>query len=57
MIVLYTSSYYEDKYFILSLFAHFKHTVKIYYHRTYTQINAKKINDKCFKMHFLRKQF
>ena len=57
MIVLYTSSYYEDKYFILSLFAHFKHTVKIYYHRTYTQINAKKINDKCFKVHFLRKQF
>ena len=47
MIVLCTSSYYEDKYFI-SLFAHFKHTVKIYYHRTYTQINAKK-----FKMGYL----
>ena len=28
---IYTLNYYEDKYFI-SLFAHFKHTVKIYAH-------------------------
>ena len=47
MIVLCTSSYYEDKYFI-SLFVLFKHTVKIYYPRKYTQINAKN-----FKMGYL----
>ena len=47
MIVLCTSSYYEDKYFI-SLFVPFKHTVKIYYPRKYTQINAKN-----FKMGYL----
>ena len=28
---IYALNYYEDKYFI-SLFAHFKHTVKIYAH-------------------------
>ena len=39
------------------LFAHFKHTVKIYYHRTYIQIIIKDFNGKCFQMHFLRKQF
>ena len=31
---MYTLSY-EDKY-LISLFAHFKHTVKIYYYRMYT---------------------
>ena len=31
IIALYTLSFYEDKYFI-SLFAHFKHTVKIHAH-------------------------
>ena len=56
IIALYTLSYYKGKYFV-SLFAHFKHTVKIYYHHTYTQIVTKKINDKCFKMPFLREQF
>ena len=56
MIALYTFNYYEDKYFI-SIFVHFMHTVKINYHRTYTQIIIKKVNDKCFEMHFLRKQF
>ena len=35
IIALYPLSYYEDKYFI-SLFAHLKLTVKIYYHRMYT---------------------
>ena len=40
-----TLNYYEDKYFI-SLFSHFKHTVKIYDHRAYTQIIIKKFNDK-----------
>ena len=34
---MYTLNYYEDKYFI-SLFSHFKHTVKIYDHRAYIQI-------------------
>ena len=29
MFAIYTLNYYEDKYFI-SLFAHFKYTVKIY---------------------------
>ena len=56
IIALYTLNYYEDKYFI-SLFAHFKHTVEKYYHRTYTQIIIKKINDKCFEMHFFREHF
>ena len=56
MIALYTFNYYEDKYFI-SIFVHFMHTVKINYHHTYTQIIIKKVNDKCFEMHFLRKQF
>ena len=37
IIMLYTLNYYEDKYFI-SLFAHFKYTVKTQYHQTYTQI-------------------
>ena len=49
-------NYYEDKYFI-SLFAHFKHTLEIYYHRIYTQIIIKKINDKWFEMHFFREHF
>ena len=31
IIALYNLDYYEDKYFI-SLFVHFKHTVKIYSH-------------------------
>ena len=39
---IYTLNYYEDKYFI-SLFAHFKHTVKIYDKCTYTLIFIKKI--------------
>ena len=52
----YTLNYYEDKYFI-SLFAHFKHTVKINYPQPYTQIIIKKFNDQCFEMHFLREQF
>ena len=56
IITLYTLNYYEDKYFI-SLFAHFKHTVKIDYPQPYTQIIIKKFNDKCFEMHFLREQF
>ena len=47
---------YEDKY-LISLFAHFKHTVKIYYHHTYIQITIKRLNDKCSEMHFLGKQF
>ena len=34
---IYTLNYYEDKYFI-GLFARFKHTVKIYNHRAYTEI-------------------
>ena len=42
MIMLYTLNYYKDKYFI-TLFAHFKHTVKIYDHCAYTQIIIKKI--------------
>ena len=29
-------NYYGDKYLLISLFAHFKHTVKIYYHGMYT---------------------
>ena len=47
---------YEDKY-LISLFAHFKHTVKIHYHHTYIQITIKRLNDKCSEMHFLGKQF
>ena len=35
IIALYTLNYYEDKYFI-SLFAHFKYTVKICAHYAYT---------------------
>ena len=31
LFALYTLNYYEDKYFV-SLFAHFKYTVKIYAH-------------------------
>ena len=34
---IHTLNYYEDKYFI-GLFARFKHTVKIYNHRAYTEI-------------------
>ena len=56
MIALYILNYYEDKYFI-SLFAHPKHTIRIYYHGTYTQVIIKKFNDKCFEMHFSRRQF
>ena len=37
---IYTLNYYEDRYFI-SLFAHFKHTVKIYNHCAYTLIIKK----------------
>ena len=37
--------------------AHFKYAVKIYYHRTYTQIIIKKFNDKRFEMQFLTEQF
>ena len=40
IIAQYTLNCYEDKYFI-SLFVHFKHIIKIYYHRTYTQIIIK----------------
>ena len=32
---IYTLNYYKDKYFI-SLFEHFKHTVKTYNYRAYT---------------------
>ena len=53
--MLYTSNYYEDKYFI-SLFAHFKHKARIYYYRTYTLTIIKKFNNKSFEMHFLREQ-
>ena len=56
IIALYTLNYDENKFFI-SLFAHFKYTVKIYYHRMYTQIIIKKINDKRSEMQFLREQF
>ena len=34
IITLYTLNYFKDKYFI-SLFEHFKYTVKIYYHHKY----------------------
>ena len=43
----------EDRYFI-SLFAPFKHTLKIYDQCTYAQIVIKKFSDKNFEMHFLR---
>ena len=56
IITLYTLNYYEDKYFI-SLFAHFKYTVKIYNHRTYTPIVIKNIYNKSLKTHFLREHF
>ena len=56
IIMQYTLNYYEDKYFI-SVFVHFMHTVKIYYYRTYTLTTIKKIGNKSFGMHFLRKQF
>ena len=46
----------EHKYFI-SLFAHFKHTLKIYDQCTYAQIVIKKFSDKSFEMHFLREKF
>ena len=46
----------EDKYFI-SLFAHFKHTLKIYDQCTYAQIVIKKFSDKSFEMNFLREKF
>ena len=51
IIALCTLNYHEDKYFI-SLFAHFKHTVKIYNHRTYTQIIIKKFNENVLKCSF-----
>ena len=51
IVALYALSYYEDKY-VISLFMHFKHKARIYYHRTYTHIIIKKFNDKCFEMHF-----
>ena len=44
IITLYTLNYYEDKYFI-SLFVHFKHKIKIYYHRTYTHLLKISINN------------
>ena len=40
---IYTLNYYEDKYFI-SLFAHFKHTVKISNHCACTQVIIKKLS-------------
>ena len=51
IIALYTLRFYEDKY-LVSLFAHFKHTVKIYNHRTYTQIIIKKISEDVLKCIF-----
>ena len=38
IIALYTSNYYDDKYFV-----RFSHTVKIYYHRIYTLTIIQKI--------------
>ena len=40
LIMLYTLNYYENKYF-MSRFMHFKYTVKIYAHCTYTHIIKK----------------
>ena len=56
IIKLYTLNYYEDKYFI-SLFARFKHTVKIYYHLMYTWIIIKNLIVNFLKCSFFREQF
>ena len=56
IITLYTLNYYEDKYFI-SLFARFKYKARMYYYRTCTLLQKKKIGNKSFEMHFLSEKF
>ena len=41
----------------ISVFAYFKHKVKIYNHCAYTLTIVKKFNDKSFEMYFLMEQF